>query len=186
MGKAFLSRGMQRPFIDWKFSVKRGKLKFMNLFVRNLFLILILITSFASNTFAETTGESAMKKSDDEYKKELSPEQFHVCRLGGTERPFSGAYVHSKEKGTYMCSVCGNPLFSSDTKFDSGTGWPSFFQPIDKKNVEERVDTSHSMTRTEVVCSKCGSHLGHVFEDGPDPTGQRYCINSVSLKLDQK
>ncbi len=117
----------------------------------------------------------------DPYKEKLTPEQYNVCRLGGTESPFSGKYYDHHEKGTYTCVACGQELFTSDTKFDSGTGWPSYFQPVAKDRIKEVKDTSHGMVRIEVRCSKCGSHLGHVFNDGPKPTGLRYCINSVSL-----
>ena len=126
-----------------------------------------------------------VKKSDAEWKSELTPEQFRVTRQKGTERPFSGTYVHSKEHGTYNCAACGAELFSSETKFESGTGWPSFTEPADRENVELHEDRSHGMLRTEVTCKRCGSHLGHVFPDGPqDAGGMRYCINSVALKLE--
>jgi peptide-methionine (R)-S-oxide reductase len=122
-------------------------------------------------------------KTEEQWREELTPAQYEVLRRAGTEPPFTGRYVHSKESGTYKCAGCGADLFSSDTKFDSGTGWPSFYEPMDEGGVELRRDTSHGMVRTEVVCATCGGHLGHVFDDGPDPTGQRYCINSCSLEL---
>lgn len=126
-----------------------------------------------------------MPKTDEEWKKVLTPEQYEVMRGGGTEAPFTGKYVHEKEDGMYTCAACGNPLFSSDTKFDSGTGWPSFDEALPGA-VEHRQDTTHGMVRTEVVCAKCGSHLGHLFEDGPTDTGKRYCLNSVCLDLEGK
>jgi len=125
-------------------------------------------------------------KSKEEWKRELTPEQYYVTREHGTERPFTGEYNATKDKGTYRCVCCGNPLFSSDTKFDSGTGWPSFYQPIDKEALAEKTDRSMFMERTEVLCAKCDAHLGHVFEDGPRPTGLRYCMNSASLNLDKE
>ncbi len=124
-----------------------------------------------------------MKKTDAEWKTTLTPEQYRVLREKGTERPFTGEYNKAKEKGTYVCAGCGNPLFSSDTKFDSGTGWPSFWEPLNAESVQTEDDRSLWMSRTEVLCKSCGGHLGHVFDDGPKPTGQRYCMNSVSLKL---
>jgi peptide-methionine (R)-S-oxide reductase len=124
-----------------------------------------------------------IEKSDREWRAELTPEQYHVLRQHGTEAPFSGEYVHSKADGTYRCAACGAELFSSQTKFDSGTGWPSFTEPVNQENVTLREDRSFFMRRTEVLCRACGSHLGHVFDDGPAPTGQRWCINSVCLNL---
>ena len=123
-------------------------------------------------------------KTEAEWKQELTPEQFYVLRKQGTERAYAGALWNNHDKGVYVCAACGLPLFSSTTKFESGTGWPSFWQPIDPAHVETETDRSLFMTRTEVHCARCGGHLGHVFEDGPKPTGLRYCINSVSLEFE--
>lgn len=126
-----------------------------------------------------------ISKSEDEWRALLNPEQYHVTREAGTERAFTGPYWNSKQKGTYKCICCGAPLFRSETKYDSGTGWPSFYQPISEDAVEERDDTKLFMKRTEVVCSQCDAHLGHVFNDGPDPTGLRYCMNGTALDLEE-
>jgi peptide-methionine (R)-S-oxide reductase len=129
---------------------------------------------------------STPTKTDAEWKRELTPEQYRVLREAGTEAPFSGKLLHNKEEGTYSCAACATPLFKSETKFDSGCGWPSFYEPLSPDAVELLVDDSLGMRRTEVRCNSCGSHLGHVFDDGPEPTGQRYCMNSVSLGFDKR
>ncbi len=126
-----------------------------------------------------------MPKTEAEWRVKLTPEQYHVLREGGTERAFTGSYWDSKKPGVYHCAGCGAELFSSDTKYESGSGWPSFYQPLDTNMIEELEDRSFGMVRTEIRCSNCGGHLGHVFDDGPNPTGLRYCVNSASLQLEQ-
>ena len=126
------------------------------------------------------------QKSEQEWREQLSDEQYKVARCGGTEPAFTGEYWDHHDPGTYRCVCCGEPLFDAETKFESGSGWPSFYQPVAKESVELKVDRSHGMSRTEVTCSKCGAHLGHVFPDGPRPTGQRFCMNSASLSFKKK
>lgn len=127
-----------------------------------------------------------VKKTDADWQTELTPDEYHVLREKGTERAFSGEFNDHKDPGTYHCRACGNALFDANTKFDSGTGWPSFFAPLSEESVFNERDVSHGMVRTEVMCNQCGSHLGHLFDDGPQPTGKRYCMNSLSLKHQPK
>jgi len=156
-------------------------------------LILVMLFLFAcGNASPPNRGTSSIEqegeemlvkviKSDEEWRQILTPEQFEVTRMKGTERVFTGKYYDFHEEGIYKCVCCGNELFSSEAKFDSGTGWPSFFTPVSDKSLETEIDNSYGMVRTEVMCCRCGAHLGHVFEDGPPPTGLRYCINSIAL-----
>jgi len=157
--------------------------------MRLLLTTAIIITTFsliAQNKSNDMTKNDSIIKSEDEWKKELTPEQYRVLRQCGTEPAFTGKYYKNKEKGVYVCAACGAVLFSSDTKYDSGSGWPSFYDAINKDAIIEEVDTSYGMRRIEIKCARCGSHLGHIFPDGPKPTGLRYCVNSVSLDFQKE
>lgn len=150
-------------------------------------LLLIPLVAIAAGAGEKKAPSAPAKitKTEQEWKKELTPEQFHILREKGTERAFTGKYWNNHEAGTYRCAACGQPLFSSDTKYESGTGWPSFWQTLSPSAVELHEDNSYGMSRIEVVCSRCGGHLGHVFPDGPEPTGMRYCMNSASLTFEK-
>jgi len=141
-------------------------------------------SAYAVPTERTSSMQYTLNKSDEEWRKELTPEQYKIMRQGGTEPAFTGKYYHFKQAGIYLCAACGQELFSSDSKYDSGSGWPSFWTPISDQDIRELPDDSHGMSRTEAVCNRCGAHLGHVFADGPEPTGLRYCINSVSLNFE--
>lgn len=157
------------------------------------YLLLVILSTLVISGCVHTNKKiegsvmpEKINKSQEEWKKVLTEEQYKVLREKGTERAFTGKYWDHTEEGIYKCAGCGEILFESDTKFDAGCGWPSFYKPADNKVIDENVDTSHFMVRTEVLCSKCGGHLGHVFNDGPNPTGLRYCINSASIEFEKK
>lgn len=167
---------------------RKMRMNFMNLWILALIGFSISACAQHSNTNTKTTIATMdtfeIKKTDDEWRKQLSPVQFNILREKGTERPYTGEYDKFYEEGTYYCAACGAELFTSKTKYNSGCGWPAFYQPSVDNNIVEKKDISHGMVRIEVLCAKCGGHLGHVFNDGPKPTGLRYCINSGSLRFE--
>ena len=166
--------------------VKKIKMKIQILFLCTILSIAFSACSQNQKTTSTTMENFKVNKTNEEWKKQLTPEQFDVIRLKGTERAFTGKFDDHWDSGTYVCAACGNELFNSNSKFNAGCGWPSFYEALDKTKVIEKTDYSHGMARTEIICTKCGGHLGHVFDDGPKPTGLRYCINSVSLDFKKK